>query len=99
MADKDARGILEALADSFDEVVVTRNSSPRSMGPLELAELAVDIFGEEKVRVAGRMDEAIAMAVDLAETDAYDVSGTGVIITGSVVSAGDGRSLVGLEPA
>ena len=31
MADKDARGILEALADSFDEVVVTRNSSPRSM--------------------------------------------------------------------
>ena len=99
MADKDARGILEALADSFDEVVVTRNSSPRSMGPLELAELAVEVFGEEKVHVAGRMDEAIALAVDLAETNSVDVTGTGVIITGSVVSAGDGRSLVGLEPA
>ena len=99
MADKDARGILEALADSFDEVVVTRNSSPRSMPAAELAELAVDVFGEEKVHVAGRMDEAIAMAVDLVETDAYDVSGTGVIITGSVVSAGDGRSLTGLAPA
>jgi dihydrofolate synthase/folylpolyglutamate synthase len=84
MADKDARGILQALADSFDEVVVTRNSSPRSMPVAELAELAIDIFGEEKVHVAGRMD---------------DVAGTGVIITGSVVSAGDGRSLTGLAPA
>ena len=50
---------------------MTRNSSPRSMGPLELAELAIDVFGEEKVHVAARMDEAIAMAVDLAETDTY----------------------------
>jgi dihydrofolate synthase/folylpolyglutamate synthase len=99
LADKDARGILEALADSFDEVVVTRNSSPRSMPAAELAELAVDVFGEEKVHVASRMDDAIAMAVDLVEAQAYDVAGTGVIITGSVVSAGDGRSLVGLAPA
>jgi dihydrofolate synthase/folylpolyglutamate synthase len=99
MADKDARGILQALADSFDEVVVTRNSSPRSMPVAELADLAVDIFGEEKVHVADRMDEAIALAVDLVEADAYDVAGTGVIITGSVVSAGDGRSLTGLAPA
>ena len=99
MADKDARGILQALADSFDEVVVTRNSSPRSMPVAELADLAVDIFGEEKVHVADRMDEAIALAVDLVEAEAYDVAGTGVIITGSVVSAGDGRSLTGLAPA
>ena len=49
--------------------------------------------------MADRMDEAIALAVDLAETDAEDVAGTGVIITGSVVSAGDGRSLAGLAPA
>ena len=99
MADKDARGILEALADSFDEVVVTRNSSPRSMPVTELVELAVDIFGEEKVHAAGRMDEAIALAVDLVETDNTDVTGTGVIITGSVVSAGDGRALTGMAPS
>ena len=99
MADKDARGILEALADSFDDVVVTRNSSPRSMPVTELAELATDIFGEEKVHVAARMDDAIALAVELVEAETYDIAGTGVIITGSVVSAGDGRSLVGLAPA
>ena len=99
LAGKDARGILEALADSFDEVVVTRNSSPRSMPLAELAELAVDVFGEERVHVAGRMDEAITLAVDLVEAGSDDVAGTGVIITGSVVSAGDGRSLTGLAPA
>ncbi len=98
-ADKDVRGILVALADSFDEVVVTRNSSPRSMPPAELAELAEDVFGDGVVHVADRMDDAIALAVELAETDVEDVTGTGVVITGSVVSAGDGRALAGLAPA
>ena len=99
LADKDVRGILEALAGSFDEVVVTRNSSPRSLPPAELAQLAEEIFGEGVVHVADRMDDAIALAVELAETDVEDVSGTGVVITGSVVSAGDGRALAGLAPA
>jgi len=61
------------------------NSSPRSMPVAELAELAVDVFGEERVHVAGRMDEAITLAVDLVEAGSDDVAGTGVIITGSVV--------------
>lgn len=99
MADKDVHGILEALAGSFDEVVVTRNSSPRSMEPAELAALAEDVFGDGVVHVADRMDDAIALAVELAETDVHDVAGTGVVITGSVVSAGDGRALAGLAPA
>ncbi len=70
MQDKDVAGILTALADSFDDVVVTRNSSVRSMPVADLADLAVDIFGEEKVHSADRMDEAIALAVDLAEGSA-----------------------------
>lgn len=99
MADKDVRGILTGLADSFDEVVVTVNSSARSMPVAELAEIAVDVFGEEKVHTAERMDAAIALAVDLAESAAGDSTGTGVLVTGSVVSAGDGRTLAGLRPA
>jgi len=102
MQDKDVTGILSALVDSFDEVVVTTNSSVRSMRVPELAELAVDVFGEEKVHTADRMDEAIALAVDLAESFAEPgegAAGTGVVVTGSVVSAGDGRALAGLLPA
>lgn len=102
MADKDAAGILTALADSFDEVVVTINSSARSMPVDDLRDLAEDIFGAEKVHTADRMDNAIALAVDLAESGTEPgegATGTGVVITGSVVSAGDGRNLAGLQPA
>lgn len=102
MADKDAAGILEALAGVFDEVVVTVNSSPRSMPAEELADIARDVFGDANVQVADRMDDAIALAVDLAETGGEgegDPHGAGVLITGSVVSAGDGRTLAGLTPS
>jgi len=100
MADKDVDGILRALVDSFDDVVVTVNSSSRSMPVDALAAIADDVFGARRVHRAARMDEAIAMAVDLAESGADDVgAAAGVVITGSVVSAGDGRTLVGLGPS
>ncbi len=99
MADKDVRGVVTALADSFDEIVVTRNSSPRSMPPDDLAEIVGQIAGQDRVYTAARMDEAIALAVDLAESDPESAAGSGVIVTGSVVSAGDGRALAGLSPA
>ena len=99
MADKDVRGVFEALADSFDEVVVTVNSSPRSMPVDQIAELAADVFGEHRVHTAERMDDAIVLAVDLAEDDPEAAAGAAVLVTGSVVSAGDARALAGLEPA
>ncbi|MGI8418980.1 MAG: bifunctional folylpolyglutamate synthase/dihydrofolate synthase [Nakamurella sp.] len=105
MRDKDATGILEALVGVLDEVVVTVNSSPRSMPAEELADLAREVFGDQRVQVADRMDDAIVLAVDMAETGSSDGAsengpyGTGIIVTGSVVSAGDGRSLAGLTPS
>lgn len=99
MRDKDVRGVLEALAGSFDAVVVTVNSSPRSMPVDELADIARDVFGEDRVHTAERMDDAIALGVDLAEDDPDNAAGSAVLVTGSVVSAGDGRALAGLEPA
>ena len=48
---------------------------------------------------ASLQQRKIYQLVELAETDVEDVSGTGVVITGSVVSAGDGRALAGLAPA
>ncbi|MEJ7647842.1 MAG: folylpolyglutamate synthase/dihydrofolate synthase family protein [Nakamurella sp.] len=100
MVDKDAEGILTALDDVLDEVVVTVNSSARSMPLEELTELAEDVFGSHRVQSAPRMDSALALAVDLAETDEQTGPyGAGVIVTGSVVSAGDARTLAGLAPA
>lgn len=98
MRDKDVRGVLEALVDSFDAVVVTVNSSPRSMPVDELAEIAADVFGEDKVHTAERMDSALSLAVDVAEDDPENAAGAAVLVTGSVVSAGDVRALAGGEP-
>ena len=93
MADKDARGILRGAG----RLVRRGGRHPQLLAPVDAGRRSwpswpSDVFGEEKVHVADRMDDAIALAVDLAETDADDVAGTGVIITGSVVSAGDGRA-------
>ena len=97
-ADKDAAGILTALESVLTEVVITQNTSPRARDAYDLAELARDIFGEERVFVDPDLPGAYAQAVELAE-DAEVQSGSGIIITGSVVTAGDARALFGKEPA
>ncbi|MGW9349169.1 dihydrofolate synthase / folylpolyglutamate synthase [Nocardiopsis flavescens] len=93
MADKDVEGILDPLEPLLDEIVVTRNSSPRSLDPETLAALAVRIFGEDRVHVAPRLDDAIDLAVGRAEEDG-EFGGSGVLVTGSVVTAGDAVHLL-----
>lgn len=94
MADKDVAGLLDELEPVLAEVVVTRNSSPRSMPPDDLAALAASVFGAERVHAAATLDVAIDTAVALAEQD-YEMSGVGVLITGSVITAGEARTLLG----
>ncbi|GAB2456071.1 bifunctional folylpolyglutamate synthase/dihydrofolate synthase [Streptosporangium sandarakinum] len=91
-ADKDVEGILELLEPMMDEIVVTRNSSPRSMDVDELATLAEEIFDPDRVHRADRLDEAIDRAIAIAD-EAGEFGGAGVLITGSVVTAGDARLL------
>ncbi|MDE3722762.1 bifunctional folylpolyglutamate synthase/dihydrofolate synthase [Nocardiopsis sp. N85] len=93
MADKDVEGILDPLEPLLDEIVVTRNSSPRSLEPEDLAALAVGVFGEDRVHVAPRLDDALDLAVGLAE-ESGEFGGTGVLVTGSVVTAGDAVHLL-----
>jgi dihydrofolate synthase / folylpolyglutamate synthase len=95
-------GILEALEPVFDEVVVTTNGSPRAMDPDDLANLAVQRFGDERVVVAETLADALESAIAMAEdvTEPGDsVSGAGVVVTGSVVTAGAARTLFGKDPA
>ena len=97
--DKDVAGILDQMEPVISELVVTRNSSERSMDTGKLEELAASVFGAERVRVARRLDDALEMAVGLAD-DASGEEGltlTGVLVTGSVVTAGDARLLLAPE--
>jgi len=95
--DKDVPGMLAELEPLLTDVVVTRNSSDRSMEPEQTAELAAEIFGEDRVRTASRLDDAIEAAVALADEAVAETGpgSGGVLITGSVITAGDARRLLG----
>jgi dihydrofolate synthase / folylpolyglutamate synthase len=97
MREKDVRGILSELEPVLQEVVITANSSPRAMDPDELGALAVEVFGSARVSVEPVLREAVEQARELAEEGGE--SGVGVVITGSVVTAGEVRALFGKEPA
>jgi dihydrofolate synthase/folylpolyglutamate synthase len=94
MSDKDARGILAAFEPVLAEVVITAVPGPRSMDPDALAAQAVEIFGEDRVEVVPRLTDAIEAAIALAEEGAEELSGIGVLVTGSVVLAGAARHLL-----
>jgi dihydrofolate synthase / folylpolyglutamate synthase len=92
LADKDAEGILGALEPVLDEVVVTRSRSPRAIDPADLGEIAVDVFGEDRVYVAARLDDAIDIAFGRVEEGG--LVGGGVLATGSITLAADVRRLL-----
>jgi dihydrofolate synthase/folylpolyglutamate synthase len=96
-ADKDVSGILEDLEPVLSQVVVTVNSLPRSMPAAQLGEVAIEIFGEDRVIVSDRLDDAIEAAIALADEPAGpdEIPGSSaVLITGSVITAGDARALL-----
>lgn len=91
---KDAGGILDVLEPVLDEVVVTRSSSARALDVEELADIAREVFGEDRVHVAERLDDAIQVAVDAAESGTEDGLAAGLLITGSVTLVGEARVLL-----
>ncbi len=101
MSDKDVERILELLDPVLAQIVCTQNSTPRSMRASELADVADGIFGSDRVIVAPRLDDALERAIALAETaEGYEeaLGSGGVLVTGSVVTVGEARVLLGGEP-
>ncbi len=97
MADKDHEGLLAALEPHLAHVVITQNATSRATPAAELAEAAKAIFGEDRVSVAPRLAEALDQATALAEAgEAFgDPLGTGaVLVTGSVVTVGEARTML-----
>ncbi|WP_304528392.1 glutamate ligase domain-containing protein, partial [Mycobacterium sp. E796] len=104
MADKDVDGILAALEPAFDSVVVTYNGSPRALDVESLALAARERFGPDRVATAENLRDAIDVATALVDEAATEIgaaesfSGTGIVVTGSVVTAGAARTLFGRDP-
>ena len=93
MADKDALGILQALELVMNLVIVTTNSSERSMNVADLSKLATQVFGADRVFAEETLEGAIDRAVKDSVRPLSDES-LAILITGSVVTVGEARTAV-----
>jgi len=93
MADKDALGILQALEPVMNQIIVTTNSSERSMSVADFTKLANQVFGADRVFAAGSLPEAIDKAIQDSVRPLSEES-LAIVITGSVVTVGEARSAV-----
>jgi dihydrofolate synthase/folylpolyglutamate synthase len=93
MGDKDVQGALVELEKVMDSIIVTKNSSARSMAVSEVESLATKIFGADRVFAADTLDAAIEKAIkDSVRPLSEDT--LGILITGSVVTVGEARTIV-----
>ncbi|MDQ6935378.1 MAG: bifunctional folylpolyglutamate synthase/dihydrofolate synthase [Actinomycetota bacterium] len=97
MADKDVEGLLAAFEPVLAHIVCTQNSTRRSMPAADLAELALGIYGQDRVSATPSLTDAIDQATTLAEAGGVfgEAIGSGaVLVTGSVVTVGQARSML-----
>lgn len=93
MGDKDVEGALVEFEKVMDSIIVTKNSSPRSMPVADVEAIASKIFGADRVFAADSLDAAIEKAIkDSVRPLSEDT--IGILITGSVVTVGEARAIV-----
>ncbi len=98
MGDKDVDGVLGAFEPHLAHLICTQNSFDRCLPAAALAARAVEIFGEDRVTVIPRLEDAIDAAAALAEAGEAlgEPLGSGaVLVTGSVITVGEARTLLG----
>ena len=93
MADKDALGILQALEPVMNQIIVTTNSTQRSMAVADLEALAHQVFGVDRVFSQPTLTEAIEKAIKDSVRPLSEES-LAILITGSVVTVGEARTAV-----
>ncbi len=97
MADKDHEGLLAAFEPHLAHLVCTQPATDRALPAERLAEIAAEIYGEDRVSVVPRVADALDAAAALAEAgDAFGspVGSGAVLVTGSVVTVGEARTLL-----
>jgi dihydrofolate synthase / folylpolyglutamate synthase len=99
LKEKDAAGMFRALADVVDDFVITAAPSARGTDPDELARVAVEVVGADRVIVEPDVERALETARELAEDapdgDAADGTDEGAVPSGGGVIAFGSITLVG----
>jgi len=95
MADKDVEGILSVLEPACDAVVCVPIDSPRALEAEDLAVVAREVFGADRVETTDTLAAGIERAVALSEGYEDPLTSSGVLIVGSVILAAEARALFG----
>lgn len=93
LGDKDARGIVGALATVADRFLVTASSSDRAVPADELREIVLETVGDEAVWSYDSPEEALAQA----RAWAGAAPRRGIVVTGSITLIGDTITIAGDE--
>ncbi len=83
LGDKDARALLQALNSTAETFVVTQSTSPRAIEVHELEKIAIEIFGENRVRTASTPYQAVELAKEFVSENGA------IVVTGSITLVGD----------
>ena len=95
LGDKDVVGVLTELEPVIDRLVVTQSSSDRALPVDRLFDLAIPIFGADRVYKEGDLRTAITYAMEQCTLINQVSEGiSAVVVTGSVVTAGETRAIV-----
>ena len=95
LGDKDASGILAELSQVVDYLVISESSSPRALPANELAKIAAQFFKPEQIEIIPELRGAITYATEKANLSNQVNDGvSAVLITGSVVTAGQAKSIL-----
>lgn len=98
MGDKDIESVLSEMEPRLDSIVVTRMPGERAADIDELRDIAIEVFGEDRVDVREDLAEAVDRAAELAEATTDPSDKAGVLVFGSVVLAGRMIELAGIRP-
>lgn len=95
MRDKDVETMLGEMEPVIDELVVTSMPGERPMPIDDLARIARDVFGEDRVEAVESSAGAVRRGVERALALQDEHTSTGVVVFGSIVLAGEVRALFG----
>lgn len=95
LGDKDVLGVLSELEPVIDRLVVTQSNSNRALPVDSLYEIAIGVFGVDRVYKENDLRTAITYAMEQCTLINQVSDGvSAVVVTGSVVTAGETRGIV-----
>jgi dihydrofolate synthase/folylpolyglutamate synthase len=95
LGDKDVDGFLREIEPVIDRLVVSQNYSDRALPAEKLQAKAIEIFGADRVFLEPDLQTAITYAMEQCTLiNQVSEGSSAVVITGSVVTAGQTRTIV-----